>query len=65
MTKRQAIVVCAAVSCLVTWGGVFLLGTLGAGDGPQMAMAMLGLIGSPVAGTLTMAHYTRKPGQRR
>jgi Flp pilus assembly protein protease CpaA len=65
MTKRQAIVVCAVVSCLVTWGGVFLLGTLGAGDGVQLTAAMLGLIGSPVAGSLTFVHYTRRPGERR
>jgi hypothetical protein len=65
MTKRQAIVVCGAACCLATWGAVFLLNALGAGERLQLAAAMLGLTGGPVAGALTFVHYARKSGDRR
>jgi hypothetical protein len=54
MTKRQAFAIDAVVGCIVTWGSVILLNALGADDGIQGAVAMLGLAGtSLMVGVIT------------
>jgi hypothetical protein len=64
MTENSAFVLDIVIGCLVTWGSVFLLGSVGAADKYQLVAAMLGLGGTSFMVGVIGRHYERKGDDR-
>ena len=60
MTKHQAFAIDLVLSCLVTWGSVILLNSLGANERLQAVAGVLGIVGGAAMVGVITVHYARK-----
>ena len=60
MTKYQAFAINMVLSCLVTWGSVIFLNSLGVNERFQAVAGVLGIVGGAAMVGVITVHYVHK-----